>query len=172
MDQNIERIRDIYRAVVADAGVESIQRKQAIAQVVEQCQALVRSGELTPDLYTWVSSVVVKVDESDGAKADHILAAIARGEDDLGLEADPILDLVVTLGRGRRKIWRFVSLLDLDEMDELRNNNVRSVAIAYRDEWKPQYDAWRRILRRNITIGAAVEQGDLPDVAAALFEAG
>lgn len=170
MDQNTEKIRDLYRAVVADAGVESIQRKAAIAEVVEQCQSLVRSGDLKPDLYAWVASVVVRIDESDGAKADSILAAIARGEDDLGLDADPILDLVVTLGRGRRKIWRFVSLLDLDEMDELRNNNVRSVAIAYRDEWKPQYDAWRQILRRNITIGAAVEGGDLPAAAAALFD--
>lgn len=170
MNENIERIQRIYRAVVADAGAEPIQRLDAIEQVVQQVLPLIELGEIKPDLHAWVSNVVVRVDESDGAKADTILAAIASGQDDLSLDADPVLDLVVTLGRGRRKIWRFVSMADLDEMDELRNANMRAALRAYHKGWKPQYQAWREVLRRNLTIGAAVENNDLP-TSAVLFDA-
>lgn len=169
---NTEHIREIYRAVVADGGVNKTQFSEAVGSVVDQIRPLVESGAVIPDLYTWVRSVVASVDKADGAKADDVLAAIARGEDDLTTDGMPYLDFVVTLGRGGRKVYRFLTASDLDEMDELRHRNVKAVNRSYRDEWKPQYDAWRKVLRRNVTIGNAVESGDLPQIDLALFEAG
>lgn len=167
---HVQRIHDIYRAVVADSGHEKIAREQAIHAVASQIQPLIDSGEMVPDTYAWVKALVVAADRADGAAADKVLAAIARGEDDLTTEAMPYLDFVVTLGAGHRKVYRFLSLDDLDEMDELRHRNVRSVNRSYNRDWKPTYEGWRSVLRRNLTIGAAVEAGDLPGDETTLFE--
>lgn len=170
MNPSAQRISDIYRAVVADSGTEKIAREQAIHLVAAQVQPLIDSGELVPDTYSWVKALVVSVDRQDGAAADKVLAAIARGEDDLTTDSMPYLDFVVTLGAGQRKVYRFLTLDDLDEMDELRHRNVRSVNRSYHKDWKPTYEGWRAVLRRNLTLGAAVEAGDLPHEVA-LFEA-
>lgn len=170
MNDLAQRIQDIYRAVVADSGTEKIPREQAIHMVAAQIQPLIDSGEVVPDTYSWVKALVVAADRADGAAADKVLAAIARGEDDLTTDSPmPYLDFVVTLGGGHRKVYRFLSLDDLDEMDELRHRNVRSVNRSYHKDWKPTYEGWRPILRRNLTIGAAVQAGDLPNDDA-LFE--
>lgn len=166
----VQRITDIYRAVVADAGSQKVQIKAAIHAVAEQVQPLIDSGELQPDTYTWVKSIVMAADKRDGAGVDQTLAAIGRGEDDLGVEAPALLDMVATLGRGGRKSYRFLSLEDVDEMDALRHHNVRAVNRSYHKDWKPIYEGWRVVLRRNPTIGAAVAAGDLPNEAV-LFEA-
>lgn len=165
-----QRIHDIYRAVVAESGAAKMPREQAIHAVAAQIQPMIDSGELVPDTYAWVKALVVAADKQDGAAADRVLAAIARGEDDLTTDSPmPYLDFVVTLGAGQRKVYRFLSLDDLDEMNELRHRNVRSVNRSYHRDWKPTYEGWRAVLRRNLTIGAAVEAGDLP-VDAVLFE--
>lgn len=170
MNEHVQRIHDMYRAVVADSGTEKIAREQAIHLVAAQIQPLIDAGEIQPDTYSWVKALVVAADRADGAAADKVLAAIARGEDDLTTESMPYLDFVVTLGGGGRKVYRFLSLNDLDEMDELRHRNVRSVNRSYHKDWKPAYEGWRAVLRRNLTIGAAVEAGDLP-TDSVLFEA-
>lgn len=162
MNNNENTIRDIYRAVVADAGTEGTTREQAIHEVAAQIQPLIDSGQITPDVYSWVKQLCITADKKDGATADSVLAAIARGEDDLTTDCPPYLDFVVTLGRGRRKAYRFLMIDDLDEMDELRHRNVRSVNRSYHKEWKPTYLAWRQVMRRNLTLGAAVAAGDLP----------
>ncbi len=162
MNEHVQRITDIYRAVVADSGVAKVQLGDAIHLVAEQIQPLIDAGEVQPDTYSWVKAIVMAADKKDGGRADDVLAAIARGEDDLGIGGEPFLDYVVTLGRGGRKVYRFLTAADLDEMDELRHANVRSVNRSYHRDWKPRYESWRMVLRRNLTIGAAVEAGDLP----------
>lgn len=161
MNDDITRL---YRAVVADAGREGVSRREAIEQVVQQARPLVAAGSLVLDTDDLIRQMVKRADESDGNRADHVLAQVAQGVDDLSLDADPLLDMVVTLGRGRRKAWRFVGRVDLDEMNELRYGNVRAAQTAYFKGFKPQYDAWLPVLLRQPTIGAAVEAQDLPDL--------
>ena len=159
---NNDDISRLYRAVVADAGTEGITRREAIELVLEQARPMVERGELVLDVDDLIRNMVKRADEHDGNRADHVLAAAASGADDLGLDVEPILDLVVVLGRGRRKAWRFVNRIDLDEMNTIRYGNVRSAQTAYYKGWKPQYDAWLTVLLRQPTIGAAVAAGDLP----------
>lgn len=171
MIDHAQRIQDIYRAVVADSGAVAIQRDEAIHLVAAQVQPLIDSGELVPDIYSWVKQLVVAADRKDGHAADKVLLAIGAGQDDLSTETEmPYLDFVVTLGRGGRKVYRFLTASDLDEMDELRHKNVRTANRSYHRDWKPAYEAWRQVLRRNVTIGAAVETGDLPQFDAVLFD--
>ncbi len=162
MTDQDQKIRDLYRAVVADAGSDGIHRNAAIQQVAAQLAPLIQSGEVIPDPLSWVRTVVMDADRKDGNAADEVLAAIARGQDDLSPDVTPYLDFVVTLGAGRRKAYRNLSIEDLDAMDEIRHRNVRSVNRAYHRDWKPLYDGWRAVLRRNLTMGDAVQNGDLP----------
>jgi hypothetical protein len=166
MNDDITRL---YRAVVADAGVEGITRRDATEQVVQQARHLVDSGAIVLDTDDLIRQMVKRADESDGNRADHLLADLAAGQDDLGPEVEPLLDYVVTLGRGRRKAWRFVGRIDLQEMNEIRYGNVRAAQTAYFKGFKPQFDAWLPILLKHPTIGAAVEAGDLPHSDADLF---
>lgn len=167
MNDDITRL---YRAVVADAGREGITRREATELVVEQARPLVASGAITLNTDDLIRQMVKRADEADGNRADHVLADLAAGADDLGLECEPLLDMVVTLGRGRRKAWRFVGRVDLDEMNDIRFGNVRAAQTAYHRGFKPQYDAWLPVLIKHPTIGAAVAAGDLPTTAT-LFDA-
>lgn len=167
---NVHHITNLYRAVVADSGVEKIAFQQAVHEVAAQVQPLIDSGELVPDTYSWVKALVTQVDKAEKGSTDETIAAICRGEDDLSLDAPDYLDRVVTLGGGGRKSWRFVTAGDLDEMDELRHRNVRSVNRSYHKDWKPKYLALGAVLRRNLTLGAAVQAGDLPTLGETLFE--
>lgn len=56
------------------------------------------------------------------------LAALAH----LNLWPDPLLDVVVTLGKGRRKAWRHVNADDLAAMVDLRKQNTNSARRAER----------------------------------------
>jgi len=163
-------ITDLYRAIVADAGAEGITRREALDQLVEQVIPLWKSGDVELDPADLIRQAGRAVDESDGHRADDALAQIAAGADDLSLDADPLLDCVVTLGRGRRKTWRWIVAADLLEMDANRFGNVVAVTRNYREKWKPQIDAWLPVLMRHPTIGAAVEAEDLPQIDAGLFE--
>lgn len=171
MNDAAERVHNLYRAVVADSGANKIQRDAAAHLVAQQIQPLIDSGEVVPDVFAWVKSLVIAADRRDGQAADKVLLAIGAGQDDLSTETPmPYLDFVVTLGAGGRKVYRFLTASDLDEMDELRHRNVRTANRSYHRDWKPAYDAWRKVLRRNVTIGAAVECGDLPLFDEALFD--
>ena len=160
MNDDITRL---YRAVVADAGREGISRKEAIEQVVLQARPLVESGVIVLDADDLIRQMVRRADEVDGNRADHLLAEIAAGADDLGLETREQLDAVAILGRGRRKAMRHIGRTDLIEMNEIRFGNVRAAQTAYYKGWKPQFDAWTPVLIKHDTIGAAVEAGELPD---------
>lgn len=170
VNENVKKITDIYRAVVADSGADPIQIREAIHLVAEQIQPLIEAGDIVPDTYSWVKSIVMSADKRDGNATDQALAAIAAGQDDLSLDVPAYLDQVVILGAGRRKVYRYLIAADLDEMDELRHRNVRSVNRSYHRDWKPLYESWRLILLRNPTMADAVAAGDLPGKDAALFD--
>lgn len=165
-----ETIARIYRGIVADSGTTGIKRTDALDELVRQIEPMWRAGDIRLDVADLIRNLGRRVDEADGQRADDALALIASGADDLSLDADPVLDLSVTLGRGLRKAWRNVTADDLLLMDVARSANVRSVSIAYQTKWRPQIDAWLPVLMRHSTIGAAVLAGDLPTGEALLFE--
>ena len=169
MTDQVAHLTNLYRAVVADSGTDKISFRTAVHEVAAQIQPMIDRGELRIDTLTWVNAVMTKIDKAEKASTDATLSAIARGEDDLGVDTPAYLDRVACLGGGARKAYRFLSAADIDEMDELRHRNVRSVNRSYHKEWKPGYLGWREVLRRNLTIGAAVAAGDLPAVEATLL---
>lgn len=156
-----ESIARIYRAIIADANTEGIDRKEALDELVLQIRPLVQSGDVALDLDEAIRAEGRRVDERDGGRVDGVLRAIARGDDALDLDDDPVLDLVVTLGAGRRKIWRHVNRDDLREMDSLRYQNLHAQQLAYK-RWRDEYEAWVTVLFRHPTIGDAVLANDLP----------
>lgn len=153
----------IYRAVVADSGLDTISRKEALDELVVQIAPLVRAGKVAVDTDDAIRAAGRLVDDGDGRRADAVLRAAARGEDSLDLDGDPVLDLVTVLGDGMRKSWRHVTADDLREMDQVRYRNMRSAADGY-DRWRRDYEPWLTILFRHATLADAVAAGDLPDV--------
>lgn len=154
-------ITRIYRAIVADAGADATELKLALDELVLQVRPRVEAGEIVLDIDDAIRAAGRAADKRDGNRVDGTLRAIARGEDSLEMDDDPLLDMVVTLGAGRRKIWRHVNQDDLREMDALRYQNLHAQQLAYK-RWRDEYQPWIAVLFRHSTIGAAVEAGDLP----------
>lgn len=154
-------ITRIYRAIIADAGTDATELKLALDELVLQVRPRIESGEIALNIDDAIRAAGRAADKRDGLRVDGTLRAIARGEDSFEMDDDPLLDMVVTLGGGRRKIWRHVNQDDLREMDSLRYQNLHAQQIAYK-RWRDEYQPWVAILFRHPTIGAAVEAGDLP----------
>lgn len=172
MNDNTTIITNLYRTIVGEGGSEAVDRRAAILEVAKRAQPMIDAGELVPDTYTWIKSQVIAADKRDGESVDKTLAALAVGEeDDLALGVTPNLDKVVILGGGSRKTFRHLTVEDLDEMDELRHRNVRSVNRSYHRDWKPEHQGWRAVLLRYPTILDAITAGDLPQRDADLFGA-
>ncbi len=102
-------IARIYRAIIADSGVEATDLKVALDELVLQVRPGIESGAIVLDIDDAIRAAGRAIDKRDGGRVDGVLRSIARGEDALELDDDPVLDLVATLGAGRRKIWRFVT---------------------------------------------------------------
>ncbi|GAA2007830.1 hypothetical protein [Nocardioides kribbensis] len=156
-------IARIYRAIIADSGVEATDLKVALDELVLQVRPGIESGAIVLDIDDAIRAAGRAIDKRDGGRVDGVLRSIARGEDALELDDDPVLDLVATLGAGRRKIWRFVTQDDLREMDALRFQNLEAQRIAYK-RWREEYQPWIEVLFRHSTIGDAVTANDLPTV--------
>lgn len=155
-------IRKAYREVVAECEDEGVDLKNATDAVADLVEPRIKDGSLTVPLDDLIRSAVKDVDRSDGSRADTALRAVARGEESIGLDNDPALDMVVTLGKGRRKSLRFVRQADLMLMDELRYSNLRNAQEAY-DTWRQTYEPWFQVLGRQATVEFAMRSGDLPD---------
>jgi hypothetical protein len=138
----IDQVASIYRATVADLTQveDNVQRKTAFAHTTEKIVDLVRNEELSIPLDDVIHAALMKVDERDGGYADAAIKSLVAGQNDLEIEGSPMLSMVVTLGRGKRKVWRDFTVDDLAELDRLRYQNVASVKAAY-DEWRADYEA-------------------------------
>lgn len=150
-----------YRAAVESAGDDGTTRKEALDAVVFLIMPMIAAGQVTVPIEDAIRAAVERADRIDGQRADDVLRSAARGEHSFGTDGDPILDVVVVLGEGRRKTWRHVTRHDLTEMDRLRYRNMRSAADAY-DRWRRDFEPWLEVLLRHATLGEAVESGDLP----------
>ena len=101
----IEAVTAEYRRVVATYGSATahVDKLDMFAHAAESIRERIHSGELELPIEDAIHAALSAADARDGQAADSILGKIARGEIGLNLWPDPLLDVVVTLGRGRRK---------------------------------------------------------------------
>lgn len=151
-------MRRIYREALAEAGPDGTDRQELLIVASARIATEIRAGRMEFDIESAIRSELIKVDESDGKKADNIIRIAATGQG--AFEIDD-LDVVVTLGKGRRKLWRDINPDDLAAMDEVRYRNYRDVADSYA-EWHRYFKAIRPVLVEFRTFGAAVAAGGFP----------
>lgn len=159
---NREIITRVYREAVASYGDDGVDRPEAIESALATLMVEVRAGRLEIDAERALRAELQKADEADGRSADSILRRAAYGE--IPLTADD-LDVIVTLGRGRRKSWRDVTPLDLKQMNDIRFENYRKVKTSY-SEFNAAYMMVRDVVLQHQTFGAAWEAGGFPPASA------
>ena len=151
--------RQEVRRIVEHTGTAA-DRKDASAAAVAILVEQAKRGTIQVDLEAYFAEQVKHADELDGAKADTILA---KATDTGALTLfDVDLDVIVTLGKGKRKPWNFVTLDDLVEMNTIRFENTRRVQAAYRNDWLPKFYAVAEVLDAYLTFGDAYRAGGFP----------
>jgi rRNA maturation endonuclease Nob1 len=156
----IETITRIYREALAESGTEGADRQEVLMVAGARVATEIKAGRLGYTLDSFIQSELIKVDESDGKKADAIIREAATGQGVFDI-TEATLDVVVTLGAGRRKLWRDVTADDLTTMNEVRFRNYRSVKASY-EEWFKYFRAVREVVVEFETFGAAVVGGGFP----------
>ena len=146
-----------YRSAVARLGSakQTADRLDAFAHASEAIRQRIHSGELELPIEDAIHAALAAADSRDGQAADKILAQIARGELGLDIWPDPRLDIVVTLGKGRRKAWRDVTADDLSDMAELRNQNTKAARRAERRFLKDVQSVYGTLITAG-SVGAMV----------------
>lgn len=129
-----DAVTEEYRRAVAKYGdtTSAAIKMDMFAIAAEALQMRLHSGEIELPIEDALHAALMQADARDGQTADSILARLARGEIGLELWPDPLLDIVVTLGRGRRKVWKHVTADDLSDMADLRNQNTKAARKAER----------------------------------------
>lgn len=119
---------DEYRKVVALNGSAdaTVNKGDMFALAAEVLRQRIHDGELEIPVEDALHHVLSEVDRREGQAADSVLSKIARGEVGLDIWPDPQLEVVVTLGGGRRKAWKHVTADDLADMADLRNRNTKA----------------------------------------------
>jgi hypothetical protein len=154
-NRNVARI---YREAVASYGPSGADRQEAFASAYATILNEIRNKRMVIDLEAAIRSELVKADESDGRAADGVLRRAATGDAPI-VPAD--LDVIVTLGKGKRKQWADVSADDLAEMHDIRYQNYRAAKTSY-EEFREMYYTLRPVLFQHKTFGAAFEAGGFP----------
>ncbi len=158
---NKETITRVYREAVASYGDKGVNRPEAIESALATLMVEVRAGRLEVDLERALRAELVRADESDGRSADAILRRAAYGE--FPLVADD-LDVIVTLGGGRRKAWDDVTPSDLKQMNDIRFENYRKVKESY-SAFNAAYMVVRGVVFEHRTFGDAWRAGGFPPAA-------
>lgn len=153
-----QTVNRIYQQHLARFGTAGAQLRDVMDSARPEIRMMIDSGELSIDIDGVIDAELLSVDESNGKQADRVLAQLANGQDSLGIATDPILDVVVTLGKGLRKQWRDITSADLVLMDELRYQNVRKQQNAY-STWRSVFAPVAAALVPFGTIGDAVAAG-------------
>lgn len=151
-------IRRIYRETIASYGAAGINRQEAMESALATVMIEVNSGRLNLDYEAAVLSELRKADEADGRDADGIIARMSHGQIPL---TDDDLDVVVTLGKGKRKVWREVTGEDLVAMRELRRENYLKAKGSF-DEFADNVNRLLPVLFEFRTVGEAHAQGGFP----------
>ena len=151
-------IRRIYREAVASYDGEAVTRAEATESALATIMVEVMAGRLEIDLERAVRAELRKADEADGQAADAIIRRMSHGEIPL---TDEDLDVVVTLGKGMRKVWRDITGDDLVQMRELRRENYLKAKGAF-DEFASNVNRLLPVLFEYRTVGEAWSNGGFP----------
>lgn len=158
MNEFSHTVNKIYQKHLSYFGSDGAQLRDVMDAARPEIRMMIESGELSVDLDGVIDAELLAVDESNGKQADRVLAQLANGQETFTFDADPMLDVVVTLGKGMRKQWRDITSSDLRLMDELRYQNVRKQQEAY-GVWRSVFAPVAAVLIRFDTVGAAVAAG-------------
>lgn len=151
-------IRRIYREAVASYGAEGVNRQEAMESALSTVMVEVRAGRLDLNLESAVLAELRKADEQDGRDADNIINRLSYGQVPI---TEDDLDVVVTLGKGKRKVWREVTGDDLVMMRELRRENYLKAKGAF-DEFAANVNRLLPVLFEFRTVGEAHANGGFP----------
>lgn len=155
-DQTITRT---YQEVVAEADPDAgTSRSEAFTIATARIAEMIRTGELFVDTERAIRSTLMQVDSRQGATADRMIGKLIAGQGDLGLDVEAIMNTVVTLGEGRRKLLRHIDTFDIQEMDRLRYRNLRAQQEAYA-RWRDLFDVAQPAISRFGTLGQAHARG-------------
>lgn len=123
-----DRIAEIYRQTVSQGKGNDVARQEAIEEASQIVEREIAQGLIVLDQRSAIRAALMRADELDGNRADGIISAAARGDVPLtGMD----LDIVVTLGGGRRKVWKYVQAKDLLAMRDVRFRNYSQARDAY-----------------------------------------
>lgn len=148
-------VADTYAQVVGEADEnEGIGRQDAMKIAAERLLQMVEDGDLKPDIDDVIKRALSTADKEHTGRADKLIRDTAQGKYKV-FEADKNLNTVVALGKGRRKLWRYVEESDLVLMDELRYANVRNAQESY-NTWRHSFETTRYALRQYRNIEAAI----------------
>ena len=153
-----DTIRRIYRETIATYGSDGVDRQEAMESALATVMVEIRAGRLELNLEHAVLSELRKADEADGRSADAIIDRLAYGLVPL---TDDDLDVVVTLGKGRRKPWGSVTGDDLVQMREIRRENYLKAKGAF-DEFAASVNRLLPVLFEYRTVGIAHRNGGFP----------
>lgn len=148
---------EAYQQVVYQAP-DGAQRRDLYEEAAEIIQGQYDRGEIEISLDKAIRAALNEADKQQGAAADKIIDDLRKGIGDLQLDGDPILRTVVTLGKGLRKSWEYVTVNDLLILDDQRRTNLKNAQEAF-DIWENNLDVILPIVGEHVTVGAAVRAG-------------
>lgn len=153
-------IQTYYREeIAAQSGPEdTADRQECIKLAADRISEGIDDGDIeAPEIGEQIRRDLTKQDESDKAASDRMIDLLVfGGQEDLDFE--DLLDVVVTLGSGRRKPWRYINEFDLEEMDAIRYGNLEKQQAAY-SQWRPKFLALRGAWRRHGNVAAVYASG-------------
>jgi hypothetical protein len=154
-----DSVAGIYADIVGDADPdEGIQREEAFEIASVRIHDAIDRGDLKPPVDEVVKVSLIRADEQHGKRADRIIRDTVQGAIAFNMIGDPALGTVVTLGKGRRKLWRDVNNEDLLAMDENRFQNAKAAQDSYA-EWRTYFEPARRAVMKHGTVAAAIKAG-------------
>lgn len=121
-----------YRAVIADAGKDGTKRHEALEKVHQHASEAIAEGRLAlpvDNLWRLLTKATKSDDDRTSKKVPEYIA-LARdiiGGDTL-FDDDPILDVQIPLGDGRRKALRYLSIPDFQH--EIAERQAQQAALA------------------------------------------
>lgn len=154
-----EAIKREYQRIVGESGDAPVSLSAALSDAADITMKNIDLGEVeAPPIREALISIGKSVDKKQGAASDGVISRLARGEVDFGMEGDPFLSTVVTLGGGRRKSWRYVTGQDLQEMHQLRRENFDKAKSAL-ERFELDYESVLPVVFEFRTVGEAVHAG-------------
>lgn len=158
-----QTITRVYREAIDSYREHGVKREEAVESALATLMVEYRAGRLKVDIEAALRAQLVRADESDGRSADGMLRRICQGNVPL-IEED--FDVVVTLGKGLRKTWRFVTTEDISSMIQVRFENYKMVRESF-EEFNTNAEFVLAHVERHGTIYAAYLAGAFGAKAAA-----